>query len=101
MKKIVSIASTGIFRLIILFMTIVPIVYCDFPWWVSLIILFALNILPGGLGGILTIALWVWSFINVLNSPFSVFTVIYLVFFVLYLVFCFIPAIITLLQKRS
>lgn len=98
--NVLSITASGLFRVIVFLIMTLPLFYCGFPWWVNVIAFLVLYFMPNSLGGILTLFLWVWSFIRVLDMPFSFFVVLYYIFFVLYLIFCFIPAIASLFIKN-
>lgn len=71
---------------------------CNFPWWADIPILIAIMLLPEYIGGILTLAVWVWSFIVVVSGSIGLFEVIYFVLLAVYVVFFFIPGICALIE---
>ena len=79
--------------LLSLLLTVFPLVMCQFPWWVNLLIFTAIMLLPDVLGGIMTLAVWVWSFIVVVSGSIGLFEVIYFVLLAVYVVYFLIPGI--------
>ena len=82
-----------LFWLLSLLLTAFPLVMCQFPWLVNLLIFTAIMLLPDVLGGIMTLAVWVWSFIVVVSGSIGLFEVIYFVLLAVYVVHFLIPGI--------
>ena len=65
---------------------ILPLVILPWPWWVCVIVLAAIVILPDFWGGLLTIGIWVWALVVAVQQPFSFLSLLVYVAFLLWLV---------------
>ena len=85
-ERLSSVFSSGLFfliQLVLLGMIYVPLQYIGLPWWADVLIALSTFIFQV-LGGIVYIVVWIWSFIIMVQSPFTAYSIIYLVFLVLY-----------------
>ena len=75
-----GVAGIVLWYLIEIVVALTPLVFLNFPLWVNLIILFTLMSFQY-VGGLLQIALWVWSFIVVIARPIDGWSIFYFVVF--------------------
>ena len=65
-----------------------PVALCDFPLWLDFLLVFCSLNIPY-LSIVATLVIWIFSFINVIHTPFSYITVLYFVFFVVRIIIAF------------
>lgn len=76
----------------------VPILATNLPWWAMLII-YVLIVFTNIIGSIVTIGTYVYSCIVVLNSQFTIFSVVFFADLILYLIFILMPWLINLVMN--
>jgi len=77
-----------VLQLLLMGFLLVPLNVLPFPWWADALILLATLIFPV-LGGFLFCAVWIWSFILIVQMPYTTYTTIYIVTFIVYVfLFC-------------
>lgn len=79
-----------ILQFILIVLTIIPLSFCGFPIYVNILICLALYF-TNFIGGMLTIAIWIYSFIKVIALPIGVFEIIYFICLGIYVILYFIP----------
>ena len=75
-----------IIQLLLLGLIFVPLQYLGFPWWADALIALGVSLLPM-IGGLATIAIWIWSFVIFIQSPFDTYGIVYIVALVFYIAF--------------
>lgn len=88
-----------VFLLSIVYIAI-PLVSTGLPWFVCMII-FTIIVLTDVIGSLVTVAVYVYSFFIVIQSPITVFTILYFVCFIIWLVMQAVPTCIRLLGHRK
>lgn len=104
MKKLkdLLIGSLGVVGIILWYLIeivigIAPLVFLNFPFWVNLIILFAL-MSTEFIGGLIEIVLWVWSFIVVIARPIDGWSIFYFITFAIYFFIHILPMVIHIIS---
>ena len=92
LSQLLTFAGFNLFYLFFLFFVFIPILPLGFPWWADGLIILSTIIFPV-LGGVITLVLWGWSFIVMIKSPFTWFSVIYFIGLLIYVAFFLIPTI--------
>ena len=87
------------FYLLSVLLILTPLMPLGFPWWLDTLIAVGICVFPV-LGGIASIVFWIWSFIIVVQTPFSAFTVIYFIALIIYCLFFLIPSTIRAFTKQ-
>lgn len=96
----------GIFGYILFYILVcgcivVPLFVLGWAWWLRVIIIAAM-LLFSGIAGIASMVFWIWSFVVILNTPFSTSViVVYSIVGVFYLLVFFIPSVIRLISGFS
>ncbi len=82
---------------------ILSVLFFMVPIWATglpilvMILLAALIYYTDMLGAVLTVAVYIYSFIKVIHSPFSFFSIVYFIVLLIYVIFFFIPALLNLI----
>lgn len=99
-KLLSALGTVGfiLYYLIAILLIVVPLAAIGLPWWADFLIIAAICSFPV-IGSFLCVGVYAWSFVIVIQEPFSIFSVVYFVFFAIYLIFFFIPTIINLFSK--
>lgn len=79
-------------------LTIYPLAMCGFPWWVNLILL-ALVMFTDIIGGVVSFAAWVWSFVVVISGEIGPLQIVYFVLLGLYVIFFIVPLVLSLISS--
>lgn len=74
----------------------VPILATDLPWW-GMLIIFVLIVFTDFIGAFVNVGTYIYACIVMINSEFTIFSVVFFVDLILYLVFMFIPGLIDLI----
>ncbi|MFA5423516.1 MAG: hypothetical protein WC374_06620 [Phycisphaerae bacterium] len=101
-KLIVTMGGFGyvLFYLIIGVITFAPLMYLNFPWWVDILIIFIV-MFTKTIGGLVLTVGWIWSFINMINSPFNFKTVFYIIAVILYIILWLAPFVTSIIYARK
>lgn len=86
--------------IISLLYVIAPVVILDFPFWLTFILLFAINSLPL-IGLIVNAVLYIWAFFVTLGGPQDVIAIVFYVFFALYLLTELLPVLLAMFSSRK
>lgn len=81
-----GLAILYIIQLFLLGLILVPLQYLGFPWWADSLIVLATFLLPR-IGGLATFAIWIWSFVIFVQSPFDTYSIIYIVALAIYIIY--------------
>ena len=81
-----------------------PLAVLNFPFWIDLIIIFVvLNI--QGIGDMIALVLWVWSFIEIVSEPIDGWSIFYFVILAINVLLAVLPSIIgiiaTIIEDRK
>lgn len=80
-------------------LTIIPLIACGFPWWADIVVLIYLHMFDF-LGGVITLGIWVYSFIKVVSGIYPLACmIIYFIAFAVYFVFWILPTILQLFSR--
>jgi hypothetical protein len=97
------VGSLGLFGYLLwivvgLLYVIAPVVMLDLPFWVTFILLFAINSLPL-IGTLINIVLYIWAFFVTLGGPQDVVAVVFYVLFALFVITELIPILSALFSR--
>lgn len=95
-KLITSLGSLGLilFYMIGVLFAIAPLVILDTPFWLTFLLVIAINVIPL-IGSLIEVVLWVWALIVAIGSPQDIFVIVFYVLFainVVRLLSVFIPS---------
>ena len=95
---VVSLGVVGIvlWYLLDVAIALTPLVFLDFPLWIKIIVLFALMSFQY-VGGLIQIALWVWSFVVVIARPIDGWSIFYFVTFAFFFFVHILPSIVNII----
>lgn len=93
-----GVAGSVIFYLISCLLVVAPLWFIGLPWWADLLII-ALILSTNIIGGVISVALWVWALVIVVSGTIGWLEIVFFVLFAVYLFFTFIPAILQMIRQ--
>ena len=79
---------------------VAPMIALSFPWW-ALFLTVAFTMVFKKIGGLVYVVLYVWSFVVMVQTPFSAFSVFYFLSFAFWFLCMFLPSVLNIVFGRS